>query len=46
MNWVEERDKLLEDDLKHDRRPGVKVNREDGSVSYKIGRLTIEGKRS
>lgn len=36
----------MEDDLKYHRRPGVKVNTEDQSVTYTFGKLKIEGKRS
>jgi hypothetical protein len=46
MQWIIERDGQLDDDLLHHRRPGVKVNTEDGSVTYTIGKLKIEGKRS
>jgi hypothetical protein len=46
LKWVEERDKTLDDDLANDRRPGVRVNKEDGSVTYTLGKLQIEGKRS
>ena len=46
MQWISERDSQLDEDLLHNRRPGVKVNTEDGSVTYTIGKLKIEGKRS
>lgn len=46
LKWVEERDKTLDADLAMGRRPGVKVNEKDGSVTYTIGKLQIEGKRS
>ena len=46
MQWIIERDGQLDDDLLNHRRPGVKVNNEDGSVTYTIGKLKIEGKRS
>ncbi|TNV74468.1 hypothetical protein FGO68_gene17601 [Halteria grandinella] len=46
VKWVGERDKTLDDDLLKGLRPGVKVNREDGSVTYTIGKLQLEGKRS
>jgi hypothetical protein len=43
---VNERDKLLDTELERGNRPGVKINKEDGSVTYTIGKLQIEGKRS
>ena len=46
LKWVKERDTNLDEDLKHGRRQGVKVNTEDGSVTYTLGKLRIEGKRS
>jgi hypothetical protein len=46
IKWINERDNLLEDDLINHRRPGVKVNAEDQSVTYTFGKLKIEGKRS
>jgi len=46
IKWINERDSLLDDDLLKNRRPGVTVNTEDGSVTYTIGKLKIEGKRS
>lgn len=46
VKWVIERDKTLDDDLLSGRRPGVRVNKEDGSVTYTIGKLQLEGKRT
>jgi hypothetical protein len=46
IKWINERDSLLDDDLLNNRRPGVTVNTEDGSVTYTIGKFKIEGKRS
>jgi hypothetical protein len=46
LKWVEERDNTLDDDLKNNRRPGLKVNREEGTVTYTLGKLQIDGKRS
>ena len=46
LKWVEERDNTLDDDLKNNRRPGLKVNREEGTVTYTLGKLQIEGKRT
>jgi hypothetical protein len=43
---VAERDKTLDSDLDRGLRPGVKVNKEDGSVTYTIGILQLEGKRT
>ena len=46
MKWIIERDNILDDDLLNNKRPGVRVNSEDGSVTYTFGKLKIEGKRS
>ena len=46
MIWIADRDNKLDDDLLQNRRPGLKVNTEDGSVTYTFGKLKIEGKRS
>jgi hypothetical protein len=46
LKWIDERDHTLEEDLALNRRPGVRVNREDGTVTYTIGKLQIEGKRT
>jgi len=46
LKWVEERDQTLNDDLANNRRPGLRVNKEDGTVTYTLGKLQIEGKRS
>ena len=43
---MNERDKTLDEDLLKGRRKGVQVNKEDGSVTYTLGILKIEGKRS
>ena len=44
LKWVEERDSQMQDRLKSGQ-AGVKVN-EDGSVTYTLGKLQLEGKRS
>ena len=46
LKWIAERDQVLEDDLLQNRRPGIRVNSEEGSVTYTFGKLKIEGKRS
>ena len=46
IKWVEERDQTLDDDLANNRRPGVRVNQEEGTVTYTLGKLQIEGKRT
>jgi hypothetical protein len=46
LKWVQERDATLDDDLKNNRRPGVRVNQEEGTVTYTLGKLQIEGKRT
>ena len=43
---MEERDQTLNEDLKNDRRPGVRVNEDGSTVTYTFGKLQIEGKRS
>jgi hypothetical protein len=46
LKWVDERDRALDEDLASGKKPGVQVNKEDGSVTYTLGKLRIEGKRS
>ena len=46
LKWISERDQTLDDNLLRGNTPGVKVNEADGSVTYTLGKLRIEGKRS
>ena len=46
VRWVEERDQTLDEDLRHNRRPGVRVNEDGSTVTYTFGKLQIEGKRT
>jgi hypothetical protein len=44
--WIDERDSILEDDLKNNRRPGMQYDEKDGSVTVNLGKLRLEGKVS
>eukprot|EP00347_Sterkiella_histriomuscorum_P012484 403368398 len=46
VEWIESRDATLDSDLSNNLRSDVRINKQDGSVTYSFGKLQIEGKAS